>query len=1286
MLILLNFAKKYLNLLAIATGIPSMLFACATKTNLTPGNERICLDGSVQQGQCILVSRRIFTPSNHAYQYIATSTTRNAAFAKTFGTALKSTNGEYSNPVTKNEFFSRLAPITLNANLDVPFALNNNLQNDSGSSYIDKINQKTYNQYASFQDGSVEKNTNILALLGTNITNATNLTHSPLDEPFDTDITSPQSSADNVNNIAKYINGSVSKSSDTLGLAFNSNFKTMTSMDISSLAGSTAFTVKHDAASNAPRVKFYPYYSIPTNATNQVDNSYKQYSIVGLGLKNFIGKIDKEATVLFAPSFSSSSGLMTSLNNLVKDKNNNLSGNLYFTTLSLPTTEMINVIQTAHTDTGLRRVAFTIDTSKTEDKMTIAESAMINRELITIVAKGFYDKYNSTENKNTITIIPTGTVASGNISTNFNVLYGQKGYYFVTDNAAENSTKSITANTTLGKNYIQSSTDTLLISSGTEENTGINVADASTFAGYIFGKYPFANMYYGSSYAQFGKAANSNNQGTNYDSKLAGMILEYSKLLGGDGYNNLKKNLLVAASIDFTSTTKDISLELPKITDGTRGCGAYRDFCISVPNAVNQDILADKSLAASATLAAVVDSARKIFLQTKAGQDYPYLSDFIKTKLTDKIDFENTNYITTSSSAPPKIDSNNANYTSNTPQVYQFNKIDDLKTFITSRGYDKVLEYYATTAKDYDITKDASGDYSKETDKTSAIYIGGNKNEVKVGESKIQLLQDKANLTSLLTDGKTFEAKNINDANVLTILKYLVADDIIFIANDGTKYINGERLFATAIIEGQKIYFNKDCSGIECKILAKDPSNTIQSNIYGYGILNSQEITTPATKSINIAGKSFALNDSLVQGSSVTGQNLDGSSRLQSIASNVDYTVTFKDSVYNYAADASAALKPITYSMEQISNLGSAMFFNQSQFNQNIVTRKNYNLGGFSFSINTSNINTSKSNPLANLASLNLSSNQSGLSRLNGGSFGSEVGKWHFRGFYNSQNNAKSLGLNDTTLQAVAPLSLGQFANGLQINNYSSVLGIGQKGFAAGYRIGNNLTLESSFAKTSNSLTTSFDGNARKQGNLISLGILKNSKSLDMGLSFGLINESNGFLGATTSGAFSLSSKTGFLTTLFKYNFTNGIFDSSFLRNVFVFYSGSFGATKVSSSGGILSGNGLIYSSAHLAGFGKKNIVTKNDSISLAINMPLTIDRGLLNATNGSESARINLARGIKARWISTELGYSVAKDIKTKTGVASVNFGINIAQANNYYNINGLKSRSAMLNTGFVW
>ena len=618
--------------------------------------------------------------------------------------------------------------------------------------------------------------------------------------------------------------------------------------------------------------------------------------------------------------------------------------------------------------------------------------------------------------------------------------------------------------------------------------------------------------------------------------------------------------------------------------------------------------------------------------------------------------------------------------------MYQFNKIDDLKTFITSRGYDKVLEYYATTAKDYDITKDASGDYSKETDKTSAIYIGGNKNEVKVGESKIQLLQDKANLTSLLTDGKTFEAKNINDANVLTILKYLVADDIIFIANDGTKYINGERLFATAIIEGQKIYFNKDCSGIECKILAKDPSNTIQSNIYGYGILNSQEITTPATKSINIAGKSFALNDSLVQGSSVTGQNLDGSSRLQSIASNVDYTVTFKDSVYNYAADASAALKPITYSMEQISNLGSAMFFNQSQFNQNIVTRKNYNLGGFSFGINASSINTSKSNPLANLASLNLSSNQSGLSKINGGSFGGEVGKWHFRGFYNSQNNAKSLGLNDTTLQAVAPLSLGQFANGLQINNYSSVLGIGQKGFAAGYRIGNNLTLESSFAKTSNSLTTSFDGNARKQGNLISLGILKNSKRLDMGLSFGLINESNGFLGATTSGAFSLSSKTGFLTTLFKYNFTNGIFDSSFLRNVFVFYSGSFGATKVSSSGGILSGNGPIYSSAHLAGFGKKNIVTKNDSISLAINMPLTIDRGLLNATNGSESARINLARGIKARWISTELGYSVAKDIKTKTGVASVNFGINIAQANNYYNINGLKSRSAMLNTGFAW
>ncbi len=958
MLILLNFAKKYLNLLAIAAGIPSMLFACATKTNLTPGNERICLDGSVQQGQCILVSRTAFKASNHAYKYIATSVKLNTAFGKTFGTELTNKDGEYSNPVAKNEFFSRLSPIILNANLDVPFALKNNLQNDSGSSYIDKINQKTYEQYESFQNRSVEKNTNILALLGTNITNATNLTHSPLDDVFDTDITSPQSSADNVNNIAKYINGSVSKSSDTLGLAFNSNFKTMTSMDISSLAGSKDFTVQRAAGVN---INFYPYYSIPTNATNEVNDDYKRYSIVGLGLKTFIGKIEKEATVLFAPSFSSSSGLMASLNSLVTftDKNSNISGNLYFTNLSLVNPEVTNEIQKAHTDTGLRRVAFTIDTNKTEDKMTIAESAMINRELITIIAKGFYDKYNSTENKNTITIIPTGTVASGNISTNFNVLYGHKGYYFVTDNAAENSTKSITANTTPEKNYITTPTDALLlISSGTEGNTVINLADEKSFAGYIFGKYPFANMYYGSSYAQFGNAANSKNQGpnydpklggTNYDSKLAGMILEYSKLLGGDGYNNLKKNLLVAASIDVTSATK----ELPKITDTTRGCGAYRDFCISVPNVVGTmaTSLTDKSLAASATLTAVVDSARKIFLQTKAGQDYPYLSDFIKTKLTDKIDFENTNYITTSSSAPSKIDSNNANYTSSTPKVYQFSKIDDLKTFITSRGYDRVLEYYATTAKNYSITNDASGDYNaKDIDKTSAIYIGGNKGEAKVDESKVQLLKDKANLESLLSND-TFDGNKINDANVLTILKYLVADDIIFIANDGTKYINGERLFATAIIEGQKIYFNKDCSGIECKILAKDPSNTIQSNIYGYGILNSQEITTPATKSINIAGKSFALNDSLVQGSSVTGQNLDGSSKLQSIASNVDYTVTFKDSAYNYAADASAALKPITDSMEQISNLGSAMFFNQSQFNQNIVTRKNYNLGGFSFGI-----------------------------------------------------------------------------------------------------------------------------------------------------------------------------------------------------------------------------------------------------------------------------------------------------------------------------------------------
>jgi hypothetical protein len=1268
---LLSFIKRYLNLVAIATSVPSMLIACATKTNLTPGNERICVDGSVQQGQCILMSRTVFKPSNHAYQYIATNTNVNDAFAKSFGTKLNTTEGKYNTPVetSKLEFFKRLAPITLNANLDVPFASNNGLKSDASSSYIDKINAKGYNEYAIFQNSTVKKETNILALLGSNISDTTKITHTALDTAFDSKIFLPSITDTQPNAIAKYINGSVFKGSDTLGLAFNSNFKTMTSRDISVLADNLEFTIKNKENSE---IKFYPYYSIPTTQDIEVDKEYRQYSLIGLGFKNFIEKIDKDSTVLFAPSKNLMNFIGAANIGTDNDIGINLRKNVYYTDL----TKITNTTQ----PDGLRKVGFTIDLSKTQDKLTIAETAMINREFLTVVAKGLYDKHAAKDNQNVVTIIPTGTVATDSVSTNFNVLYGQTGYYFVTDNAAEaaeDDIKHISAMKIKGNQLLASGfndTDGVIL--------GLQTPNAINFGGYIFGKYPFANMYYGSSYAQFSGGSPSESQGKNYDSKLAGMVMEYSKLLGGDGYNNLKKNLLVAASVDID---KDISEELPKVTDGTRGCGAYRDFCISVPKAINGS-LTDQSLAAAASLTAVVDSARKIFLHTNAGQEYPYLSDFIKTQLTDKIDFENAKYIQTTPSVSSQIDATSANFKPSAPKVYQFSKIEDVGAFITNRGYYKVIEYYANVAKNYDESKEASGNYSTQTDKTSAIYIGGNKGEKSVNKDNVSILQDKGDLTSLFTDGTTFNINNITDDNILTILKYLVADDVIFITKDGKKYINGEQVRAIATIGGQKIYFKQDCFGIECKILAKDPSSTIQSNVYGYGILNSQEITTPPTKSINIAGKSFDLNDSLVQGSSVTGQNLDGSFALQSIASNVDYTVTFKDSTYNYAANASAALKPIVNSTGQLSNLNSAMFFNQSQFNQNLMINKNYDINGFNLRINASSLNTDKSNPIANLASLNLSDNQSGLLALRGGAFGGEIGKWHFSGFYKSQNNAKSLGMGDAELQSAASLSLGQLAGGMQINNYASVLGFGQKGLTAGYSFSKNLKLESSFAKASNSLTTSFDGTAHKQASLLSFGFIKSGRGLNAALSLGLINEANGFLGAATSGAFGLNSKTGFLTSLFKYNFNNDIFASTFLRNVFVFYSGSFGATKISGNGGVLSANGLIYSSSHLAGFGKKNIITNNDSMSFALNMPLAIDKGSLNATNGSESTSINLARGIKARWVSAELGYSITKTIKTKTGAANVNFGLNIAQANNYYNINGLKSRSAMLNGGFAW
>jgi hypothetical protein len=516
---------------------------------------------------------------------------------------------------------------------------------------------------------------------------------------------------------------------------------------------------------------------------------------------------------------------------------------------------------------------------------------------------------------------------------------------------------------------------------------------------------------------------------------------------------------------------------------------------------------------------------------------------------------------------------------------------------------------------------------------------------------------------------------SITDADLPVILKYLVIDDLV-LSYSGKTYINGQEVKSTAIIDNQKIFFNTPCTGTVCEVYAKDPSKTIQSNIFGNGILNSSPLSSDSvnkSQNINIGNAVFALNNTTLQGSSVLGNTLE-TSAIAAIASDVNYTARLFNSSYNYRASISnTTIKPLITTDSDLSNLNSLIFFNQSHFNATQIKSKNYNLQGLNFAINSSQVNFDKNNPLTNFALLQSSGSASKLAKLNGGSFGLNFNKISFRGFYNNQVSLAAGGTLGGEVQNASLLSSGGMSYSVQANNYQGILGFGQKGILVGYNLKNDAKVEFSFARSSHLGSSYYDGTTLKTNSLASIGFSKKYKNLSLGFNLGTLNERGGFLGALTSGAFAVDAQTSFTSLLAKYN----------LGNLFAFYSGSQGFTKINDKGGILRSSGIIYSSSHILGLGKNNLLTKGDTLAFSSSMPLAIDRGYIAAASDINYARVNLAKGFGSRWISNEVSYYLSKDMGRESSVA---LGVNFARANNYQNIAGLKSQSAMLSMQAAW
>ncbi len=1348
--------------------------ACSTNTKLSTGSNKICIDGTVQQGSCIIVSRKDFMSSNWAKKLV--NENYKNAFQALFGTDAYGAGGVSA---ANTQFYKRIAPITLNANLDIPFAKANNLATNKTGTYIDKINALSYDSYKAFylKNTSTFKSTfdktktdivilhggystsDLSSLSGVISTSSDSYKLSSLDFTTDsylkklTGIT--QTTSANKLFIPNIINGNGSPSSTQLGLAFNSSIK-IANKDISTNINAFAIFADSDAAQNKKIANYYSPYSV-----NDI-NDLKKGTVFSLTMKDYFDNLKtiiltkSQPTILFSPDFNG----ITALNSALGSQSNTATNKYYDTVIfikndalakkwysaladnvpltpyqrnliysnrnggtptdatGLPIETMIDTIMPARVS-GLRDV----------NKITVAETAMINKELITNVAKNIYDIYSDNSTNNVSAVISTGK--TDNVSTNFNVAYGQTGYYFYNQDFGS-SYKSVSVKnknslyatpssfvdakligtpgsgsdiatvefldaiyqsltTTEQTEFVKyltdnrfvfsQSIDTVLTGSPDNNNLTINTIPNANNSidnrGYVYIKYNFANANYASSYAQFGVNKNSTIGGTNYDSKLAGMVLEYAKLQGGinsDPYKNISRNLLVAATATIDADISSASI--PSITNGTRACGAYRDMCITVP--YNSNIMSanadvnDVNLASSAVLTSVVDSAKKFLIFTNLGTQYAYLNDFVKTKLTDKINFDDTvnGGLAKTYSSEVRSVNKHGSYTVK-GGIYQIKESNfdnvsiKLQNFINNMGYANILGYY----------KGVATDYANNVDSTGAEKFGGQAGEKSINTSYVDVVSDKATFDKIkITEGKVTEM-SITDADLPVILKYLVIDDLV-LSYSGKTYINGQEVKSTAIIDNQKIFFNTPCTGTVCEVYAKDPSKTIQSNIFGNGILNSSPLSSDSvnkSQNINIGNAVFALNNTALQGSSVLGNTLE-TSAIAAIASDVNYTARLFNSSYNYRASISnTTIKPLIESNADLSNLNSLIFFNQSQFNATQIKSKNYNLQGLNFAINSSQVNFDKNNPLTNFALLQSSGSASKLAKLNGGSFGLNFNKISFRGFYNNQVSLAAGGTLGGEVQNASLLSSGGMSYSVQANNYQGILGFGQKGMLVGYNLKNDAKVEFSFARSSHLGSSYYDGTTLKTNSLASIGFSKKYKNLSLGFNLGTLNERGGFLGALTSGAFAVDAQTSFTSLLAKYN----------LGNLFAFYSGSQGFTNINDRGGILRSSGVIYSSSHILGLGKNNLLTKGDTLAFSSLMPLAIDRGHIGAASDINYARVNLAKGFGSRWISNEVSYYLSKDMGRE---ASVALGINFARASNYQNIAGLKSQSAMLSMQAAW
>jgi hypothetical protein len=1352
--------------------------ACSTNTKLSTGSNKICIDGTVQQGSCIIVSRKDFMSSNWAKKLV--NENYKTAFQALFGTDAYGAGGVSA---ANTQFYKRIAPITLNANLDIPFAKANNLATNKTATYIDKINALSYDSYKAFYlkntstfNSTFDKTkTDIVILNGGYSTSDLSSLSGFISTPSDSyklsslDFTSDsylkkltgitQTTSANKLFIPNIINGS--PSSTQLGLAFNSSIK-IANKDISTNINAFAIFANSDAAQNKKIANYYSPYVV-----NDI-NDLKKGTVFSLTMKDYFDNLKtiiltkSQPTILFSPDFNGPTALNSGLGS-----QSNTATNKYYDTVTFMKNDtsatdtsakwysalasksllqpQLNLIYsnrnggtpTDATDLTIKTMIDTIMPAKVGglrdvNKITVAETAMINKELITNVAKNIYDIYSDNSTNNVSTIISTGK--TDNLSTNFNVTYGQTGYYFYNqDFGSSYKSVSVKNNSSLyltpssfvdaqltgvpisgsgiatvdflraiydnlttaadQANFVKYLTDTPFVFSQsidtvltasphldnkltikTIPNATNSNNDSTGNRGYVYIKYNFANANYASSYAQFGVNKNSTIGGTNYDSKLAGMILEYAKLQGGinsDHYKNISRNLLVAATATIDSDISSTSI--PSITNGTRACGAYRDMCITVP--YNSNIMsanADVNLASSAVLTSVVDSAKKFLIFTNLGTQYAYLNDFVKTKLTDKINFDDAldgGLAKTYVSEVRNVNTDGS-YTIK-GGIYEIKESNfdnvsiKLKNFINNMGYANILGYY----------KGVVTDYANNGDSTGAEKFGGQAGETSINASYVDVVGDKAIFDKIIvTNGKVTEM-SITDADLPVILKYLVIDDLV-LSYSGKTYINGQEVKSTAIIDNQKIFFNTPCTGTVCEVYAKDPSKTIQSNIFGNGILNSSPLSSDSvnkSQNININNAVFSLNNTTLQGSSVLGNTIE-TSAIAAIASDVNYTARLFNSSYNYRASISnTTIKPLITNSYDLSNLNSLMFFNQSQFNATQIKSKNYNLQGLNFAINSSQVNFDKNNPLTNFALLQSSGSASKLAKLNGGSFGLNFNKISFRGFYNNQVSLAAGGTLGDEVQNASLLSSGGMSYSVQANNYQGILGFGQKGILVGYNLKNDAKVEFSFARSSHLGSSYYDGTTLKTNSLASIGFSKKYKNLSLGFNLGTLNERGGFLGALTSGAFAVDAQTSFTSLLAKYN----------LGNLFAFYSGSQGFTNINDRGGILRSSGVIYSSSHILGLGKNNLLTKGDTLAFSSLMPLAIDRGHIGAASDINYARVNLAKGFGSRWISNEVSYYLSKDMGRE---ASVALGVNFARASNYQNIAGLKSQSAMLSMQAAW